>query len=146
MEVSPRGVEDSFTPVANMADVKSCDWQNRQNKAREMSLPRSHCRCGGVTLSRSSERILSLVFLWYKTKNFRGIVGDYRLAAPTDFIGGILVTLSRLTECIQSLVFQWYKATNFRGVEGDCRLATPLILSEAFQPSNWTPFDSISIP
>ena len=92
-----------------------------------MSLPRPHCRCGGVTLSRSSERILSLVFLWYKTKNFRGIVGDYRLAAPTDFIGGILVTLSRLTERIQSLVFLWYKATNFRGLEGDCRLATPLI-------------------
>ena len=111
-----------------------------------MSLPRSHCCCGGVTLSRSSERILSLVVLWYKTTNFRGIMGDYRLAAPTDFIGGILVTLSRLTERIQSLVFLWYKATNFRGVEGDCRLATPLILSEAFQPSNWTPFDSISIP
>ena len=72
---------------------------------------------------RSSERILSLVFLWYKATNFRGIVGDCRLAAPTDFIGGILVTLSRLTGRIQSLVFLWYKATNFRGIVGDCRLA-----------------------
>ena len=36
-------------------------------------------------LSRSSERIPILVFLWFK-----GIVDDCRLAAPTDFIRGIL--------------------------------------------------------
>ena len=134
-----------FTSVANMANVESCDWRNRQNKSREIFLPWSHCRCGGVTLSRSSERILSLVDMWYKATNFRGIVGDCRSAAPTDFIGGISVALSRLTERIQSLVVLWYKA-NFRGIVGDCRLAAPTDLSEAFQPSNWTPFDSISIP
>ena len=38
---------------------------------------------------RSSERILTLVFQWYKAANFRGIVGDCQLAAPTDFIRGI---------------------------------------------------------
>ena len=27
--------------------------------------------------------------LWYKAKHFRGITGDCRLAAPTDFIRGI---------------------------------------------------------
>lgn len=42
-----------------------------------------------VALSRSSERILILVFLWYKATNFRGIRGDCRLAAPADFIRGI---------------------------------------------------------
>ena len=42
-----------------------------------------------VKLSRSSERILNLVFLWYKATNFRGIGGNCRLAAPTDFIRGI---------------------------------------------------------
>ena len=36
-------------------------------------------------LSRSSKRILILVFLWYRATNFRGIEGDCRLAAPTDF-------------------------------------------------------------
>ena len=41
-------------------------------------------------LSRSSERIPILVFLWFKAINFRGIVDDCRLAAPTDFIRGIL--------------------------------------------------------
>ena len=40
-------------------------------------------------LSHSSERILILVFLWNKATNFRGIVGDCLLAAPTDFIRGI---------------------------------------------------------
>ena len=35
-------------------------------------------------LSRSSERIPILVFLWFK-----GIVDDCRLAAPTDFIRGM---------------------------------------------------------
>ena len=38
--------------------------------------------------SRSSERILILV-LWYIATNFRGVGGDCRLAAPTDFIRGI---------------------------------------------------------
>ena len=42
-----------------------------------------------MKLSRSSERILILVFLWYKTTNFRSIRGDCRLAAPSDFIRGI---------------------------------------------------------
>ena len=40
-------------------------------------------------LSHSSERSLILVFLWNKATNFRGIVRDCRLAAPTDFIRGI---------------------------------------------------------
>lgn len=39
--------------------------------------------------SRSSERILILVFLWYIATNFRGVAGDCRLAAPIDFIRGI---------------------------------------------------------
>ena len=41
-------------------------------------------------LSRSSELLLILVFLWFKATNFRGMVPDCRLAAPTDFIRGIL--------------------------------------------------------
>ena len=42
-------------------------------------------------LSRSSERIPILVFLWFKATNFRDIVDDCRLAPPpTDFIRGIL--------------------------------------------------------
>ena len=41
-------------------------------------------------LSRSSELLLILVFLWFKATNFRGMVLDCRLAAPTDFIRGIL--------------------------------------------------------
>ena len=41
-------------------------------------------------LSRSSERIPILVFLWFKATNFWDIVDDCRLAAPTDFIRGIL--------------------------------------------------------
>ena len=40
-------------------------------------------------LSRSSERIPTLVFLWFKSINFRGIVVDCRLAVPTDFIRGM---------------------------------------------------------
>ena len=36
-------------------------------------------------LSRSSKRILILVFLWYRATHFRGIEGDCRLPAPTDF-------------------------------------------------------------
>ena len=39
--------------------------------------------------SLSSERILILAFLWYIATNFRVVVGDCRLAAPTDFIRGI---------------------------------------------------------
>ena len=39
--------------------------------------------------SRSSERILILVFLWYIATNFRGVAGDCRLVAPADFIRGI---------------------------------------------------------
>ena len=31
----------------------------------------------------------NLVFLWHKGRNFRAITGDYRLAAPNDFIRGI---------------------------------------------------------
>ena len=43
-----------------------------------------------VRWSRSSERIVTLVFLWCKATNFQGIRGDYRLGAPTNFIRGIL--------------------------------------------------------
>ena len=39
--------------------------------------------------SRSSERIVILVFLWCKATNFQGIGGDCRLGAPTNFIRGI---------------------------------------------------------
>ena len=39
--------------------------------------------------SRSSERILILVFLWYIATNFRGVADDCRLVAPTDFIRGL---------------------------------------------------------
>ena len=42
-----------------------------------------------LLLSRSSERIPILVFLWYKARNFWGITGDCRLTAPIDFIKGI---------------------------------------------------------
>ena len=42
-----------------------------------------------LLLSRSSERIPILVFLRYKARNFWGITGDCRLAAPIDFIKGI---------------------------------------------------------
>ena len=42
-----------------------------------------------LLLSRSSERIPILVFLWYKARNFLGITGDCRLAAAIDFIKGI---------------------------------------------------------
>ena len=55
----------------------------------------TYCDCTALTLSvmpnfsRSSERILILVFLWYKATDFRGIAGDCRLTAPTDFIRGI---------------------------------------------------------
>ena len=38
-------------------------------------------------LSRSSERIPILVFLWFKAINFRGIVPDCRLAAPLILSG-----------------------------------------------------------
>ena len=31
----------------------------------------------------------NLVFLWYKDRNFTAITGDYRLAAPNNFIRGI---------------------------------------------------------
>ena len=56
--------------------------------------PTAQCACHArlitfVNFSSSSERILILVFLWYKATNFRGIGGDCRLAAPTDFIRGI---------------------------------------------------------
>ena len=36
-------------------------------------------------LSRSSKRILILVFLWYRATHFQVIEGHCRLAAPTDF-------------------------------------------------------------
>ena len=36
-------------------------------------------------LSRSSKRILILVFLWYRATYFQVIEGHCRLAAPTDF-------------------------------------------------------------
>ena len=39
------------------------------------------------------------------------------------------------------LVFLWYKATDFRGITADLELP-PLILSGAYWPGNWTPFDS----
>ena len=42
-----------------------------------------------VSFSRSLERILILVFLWFKATNSRGITGDCPLAAPNDFIRGI---------------------------------------------------------
>ena len=40
-------------------------------------------------LSRSSERILISLFLWYKATYFRGVGGDCRVAAPIDFIRAI---------------------------------------------------------
>ena len=56
--------------------------------------PTAQCACHArlitfVNFSSSSERILILLFLWYKATNFRGIGGYCRLAAPTDFIRGI---------------------------------------------------------
>ena len=42
-DVSPRGVEDRLTSVANMASVKSCDRRNKSTKAREIFLHWSHC-------------------------------------------------------------------------------------------------------
>ena len=58
--------------------------------------------------SRSSERILILVFLWYIATNFRGLVGDCRLAAPTDFIRDISAGKldSFLLECRTRLLNQ----------------------------------------
>ena len=32
----------------------------------------------------------NLVFMWYKGRNFSAITGDYQLAAPVNFIRGIL--------------------------------------------------------
>ena len=43
-----------------------------------------------VRWSRSSERIVTLVFLWCKATNFQVIRDDCRLGAPTNFIRGIL--------------------------------------------------------
>ena len=34
----------------------------------------------------------NLVFLWYKGRNFGAITGDYQLAAPVNFMRGILVS------------------------------------------------------
>ena len=58
--------------------------------------------------SLSSERILILVFLWYTATNFRGVVGDCRLAAPTDFIRDISAGKldSFLLECRTRLLNQ----------------------------------------
>ena len=58
--------------------------------------------------SLSSERILILVFLWYIATNFRGVVGDCRLAASTDFIRDISAGKldSFLLECRTRLLNQ----------------------------------------
>ena len=34
----------------------------------------------------------NVVFLWYKGRNLSAITGDYRLAAPVNFIRGILAS------------------------------------------------------
>ena len=62
-------------------------------------------------LSRSSERIPILVFLWFKATNFRDIVDDCRLAPPppTDFIRGILAGK------LDSFRLDFFSVTNKRG-------------------------------
>ena len=60
-------------------------------------------------LSRSSERIPILVFLWFKAINFRGIVADCRLAAPTDFIRDILAGK------LDSFRLDFFSVSNKRG-------------------------------
>ena len=72
---TPRNL--SWSCAAESLRLRACPSQIGMNLR---PWPCSRC------LSRLSERILISVFLRYKAINFRGIAGDCRYAAPSDFI------------------------------------------------------------